>query len=73
MAPLLLLPIGFYLNKYFLPTINPSFVNYILYVLLQTVIIENSLPSSADFSVAKSHFFGLLMYIALGCGVLLIL
>ena len=67
MAPLLLLPIGFYINRYLLPLIQPSFVNYTIYVLLQTVIIENAMPSAADFRVAKMYFLGMVMY-----GVLLI-
>lgn len=73
MAPLLLLPIGFYLNRYFLPNMNPTFTNYILYVLLQTIVIENALPSSADFKVAKQHFLGIVMYTALGLALLFML
>ena len=73
MAPLLLLPIGFYLNRYFLPNMDPTFTNYVLYVLLQTIIIENALPSSADFGVARQHFLGIVLYAALGCGLLFIL
>ncbi len=65
LAPLLLLPIGFYINRYILPVITPSFVNYTLYVLLQTIIIENSMPSSTDFKVARSHFLGVVMYTVL--------
>ena len=61
MAPLLLLPIGFYLNRYLLPVMDPTFTNYILYVLLQTIIIENALPSSADFEVARQHFLGIIL------------
>ena len=73
MAPLLLLPIGFYLNRYFLPTMTPTFTNYILYVLLQTIIIENALPSSADFKVAKMHFLGIVMYAAIVFGLIFML
>lgn len=62
MAPLLLLPIGFYLNRYFLPIMRPTFVNYVLYVLLQTIIIENAMPSGADFRVARMYLSGVLMY-----------
>lgn len=62
MAPMLLLPIGFYANRYILPLMEPTFVNYVMYVLLQTIIIENAMPSSADFKVAKMHFFGVVMY-----------
>ena len=62
MAPLLLLPIGFYINRYLLPLMEPTFVNYVLYVLLQTIIIENAMPSSADFKVAKMYFLGVVLY-----------
>ncbi len=62
MAPLLLLPIGFYLNRYFLPTMQPTFFNYVFYVLLQTIIIENAMPSGADFRVARMYWTGVLLY-----------
>jgi len=62
MAPLMLLPIGFYINRYLLPYLTPTFMNYILYVLLQTVIIENAVPSRADFRVAGTHFSGVILY-----------
>lgn len=62
MAPLLLLPIGFYLNRYFLPIMPATFVNYILYVLLQTIIIENAMPSGADFKVARMYISGVIIY-----------
>ena len=62
MAPLLLLPLGFYINRYLLPQIPMNLVNYILYVLLQTVIIENAMPSRADFKVAGMYVTGLAMY-----------
>ena len=63
MAPLLLLPIGFYLNRYFLPIMQPTFINYVLYVLLQTIIIENAIPSKADFRVAGMYWSGVAIYI----------
>ncbi len=62
MAPLLLLPLGFYVNRLVLPQIQPTFVNYVLYVLLQTIIIENAMPSGADFRVARMYISGVLMY-----------
>jgi hypothetical protein len=62
LAPLLLLPIGFYLNRHFLPTMTPSFLNYVLYILLQTIIIENSIPSRTDFRIAFRYFYGILLY-----------
>lgn len=62
MAPVLLLPIGFYINRYLLPYLTPTFFNYILYVLLQTIIIENAVPSKADFRVAGTYFTGVILY-----------
>ena len=73
MAPLMLLPIGFYLNRYFLPNMTPTCTNYVLYVLLQTIIIENALPSSADFKVARMYFLGIVMYAAIGVALFLML
>lgn len=73
MAPLLLLPIGFYVNRYLLPMMQPTFVNYVLYVLLQTIIIENAMPSAADFKVARMYFLGIVMYGALAAACLLML
>ena len=62
MAPLLLLVIGFYLNRYYLPLMRPTMLNYVLYVLLQTIIIENAMPSGADFRVAGMYLKGILLY-----------
>lgn len=62
MAPLLLLPIGFYANRYLLPIMVPTLPNYVLYVLLQTIIIENAIPSRADFRVAGMFFSGVVIY-----------
>ena len=62
MAPLLLLPLGFYVNRYLLPLIEPTFLNYVLYVWMQTIIIENAMPSKADFKVAKMYFSGVVLY-----------
>jgi len=65
MAPLLLLVIGFYINRHYLPQMHPTLLNYILYVLLQTIIIENSIPSGMDFKVAGMYLKGVLFYGAL--------
>ena len=62
MAPLFLLVIGFYLNRYYLPLMRPTMLNYVLYVLLQTIIIENAMPSGADFRVAGMYLKGILLY-----------
>lgn len=73
LAPLLLLPIGFYINRYLLPLMEPTFVNYTLYVLLQTIIIENAIPSAADFKVAKMYFTGIVMYVVLALALIMML
>lgn len=70
LAPLLLLPIGFYLNRYLLPNLTPTFFNYIFYVLLQTIIIENSIPSRADFRIAGMYWSGIILYAAILAGLL---
>ncbi|MBR1648311.1 MAG: hypothetical protein IJ689_01770 [Alphaproteobacteria bacterium] len=62
LAPLFLLAIGFYLNRYYLPRMPLTAVNYILYVLLQTILIENAMPSGADFKVARMYFKGIVFY-----------
>ena len=73
LAPLLLLPIGFYLNRYFLPMMQPTLFNYVMYVLLQTIIVENAIPSRTDFNVAGKYFVGVVLYIVLGAAILLVL
>ena len=73
LAPLLLLPLGFYFNRYFLPQMQPTLVNYILYVLLQTIIVENAIPSRTDFNVAGKFFSGVVLYIVLFSALLLML
>ncbi len=62
LAPLLLLPLSFYINRYLLPFVPHTVLGYILYVLLQTIIIENAVPSRADFKIAFSFPHGLLLY-----------
>ena len=73
LAPLLLLPLGFYLNRYFLPAMEPTLWNYILYVLLQTIIVENAIPSRTDFNVAGKYVSGVILYLVLGSASLLML
>lgn len=73
MAPLLLLPIGFYINRYLLPFIPHTLCGYILYVLLQTIIIENAIPSRADFRIAFMFPHGVLLYAVFIISLLLML
>ncbi len=62
MAPLLLLVLGFYANRYLLPLMPATLLNYTLYVLGQTILIENAIPSRADFKVAGMYLTGVLLY-----------
>ena len=65
MAPLLLLIAGYYFNVWFFANVKITYLSYISYIFLQTVIIENAVPSPQDFKVAFSQPLGLLMYGAL--------
>lgn len=65
MAPLLLLPLGFYFNRWYFQNVDISLFNYMGYILLQTIIIENAVPSGQDFKVAFSQPLGLVLYGAL--------
>ena len=62
LAPLFLLPIGYYINLWYFENINITLWNYLAYLLLQTIIIENAVPSSTDFKVAFSYPLGLIIY-----------
>jgi len=62
LAPLLLLVVGYYFNRWYFKNVDISYLNYIFYVFLQTIIIENAVPSSQDFKVAFSYPIGILMY-----------
>jgi len=62
LAPLLLLFAGYYFNEWFFAHAHISYISYTLYVLLQTIIIENAIPSSADFKIAFSCPLSVLFY-----------
>lgn len=62
LAPLMLLPISFYLNRYIFPYIPHTILWYIGYVLLQTIIIENAIPSRADFRIGFMYISGVILY-----------
>ena len=65
LAPLMLLVLGYMLNKWFFANIKVGYLNYIGYIFLQTVLIENALPSRQDIKVAFSNPLGVVMYVAL--------
>lgn len=62
LAPLLLLPLSFYINRYVLPLLPQTLGNYVLYILLQTILIENAIPSRADFKIAFMFLSGVILY-----------
>ena len=62
LAPLLLLPL-----------IPMNLTNYVLYVLLQTIIVENAMPSQADLRIAGMFWHGILLYAVLLVALLLLL
>lgn len=71
LAPLFLLPIGYYLNIWYFNNVDINLLNYIFYILLQTIIIENAVPSSTDFKVAFAYPLGVLIYTVLAvCGII---
>ena len=65
LAPLLLLPIGYYIDKLLLPLLPATLGNYFLYVLLQTIIIENAVPSVQDMRIAGHDWLGVILYLVL--------
>ncbi|MBR2136344.1 MAG: hypothetical protein IJ852_00080 [Alphaproteobacteria bacterium] len=69
MAPLLLLPIAYWFDKYYFANVHTTVWNYLFYVLLQTVLIENAIPSHTDFKVAFSSLSGTVFYTLLIIGI----
>lgn len=65
LAPLLLLPLGYIFNGWYFQNVDITLYNYILYILVQTVIIENAVPSTTDFKVGFSFPLGILLYSAI--------
>lgn len=62
MAPLALLWAAFWFNNWYLTNAKITIWNYLVFILLETVIIENAVPSSTDFRVAFSRPLGILLY-----------
>lgn len=73
MAPLLLLYLAYFVSKYFFIYYEKYFevgiISYIIYLFLMTTLIVNSIPSKADFKIAKYkgsiYFYILLVFVAL--------
>ena len=62
MAPLALLWAAFWLNNWYLANAKITIWNYLVFILLETIIIENAVPSSTDFRVAFSRPLGIVLY-----------
>ena len=62
MAPLMLLPAAYFFDKYFFDREHVTVIGYIVYVLLQPIIIENALPSPADFKIGFGNLLGVAFY-----------
>ena len=73
LAPLLLLPLSFLINRYVLPYIPQTLSSYVIYILLQTILIENAIPSRADFKIAFMFLSGIILYGTLLVSLLLML
>ncbi len=73
LAPLALLVVGFYFNRWFFANIHLNLWTYFAYIVLQTIIIENALPSSTDFKVAFGNLVGVIFYGVLIVAALVIL
>lgn len=62
LAPLLLLWVGYYIDRYFFNWFSLSIGSYLLYILLLSVIIENAMPSPVDFKAGFRHIWGVIFY-----------
>lgn len=70
-APLLLLPLGFWVNNNLPRYLAPTFLNYLIFVFILALLIESAVPSRQDIRVACSKPVGLLLYIGIFAGILL--
>ena len=64
MAPLLLLILAFYFDKYYFEYIEENIYTYIVYIFITVTLLENAIPSAQDFKVAFSNF-GFLVYMTI--------
>ncbi len=64
LAPLLLLPLAWLLDRHFFHTFRPTPWNYLLYLFLLVILIENALPSSVDWQLVRRFPLGLLGWFA---------
>lgn len=65
MAPLFLLVAAYYIDKNFFKFCEINLINYLIYILLLSIIIENAMPSSTDFRVGFKYITGNLIYLTL--------
>ncbi|WP_130471589.1 hypothetical protein [Candidatus Magnetaquicoccus inordinatus] len=63
-APLSLLPLAWLIHRKFYLYLQPTPWNYAVYLFLMVVVIENALPSSADWRLVRQFPVGLFGWIA---------
>lgn len=63
LAPLSLLPFGYWVNQNLTNYLAPTLLNYVFYVLVQTILIENAIPSRTDIRVLLKHYPSIFFYI----------
>jgi hypothetical protein len=69
-APLSLLPLAWLIHQKFYLYLQPTSWNYIAYLFLMVIVIENALPSSADWRLVRQYPMGMFGWItALTLGV----
>lgn len=65
LAPILLIVLAFFIDQYYFIWIDKTILSYIGYLFLLIITITSAMPSSQDFRVARSSFFGILFYITI--------
>ncbi len=69
LAPLLLLVVAYYVDKNFFGAFSLSLGNFLFYVFLMTILIENAIPSRTDIRVAFSNILGVVFYGVIGLAI----
>lgn len=68
LAPLMLLPMAWLIERNFFLYLPVTVVNYLIYLFLLVIVIENALPSTADWRLVWHHPFGLLGWVIVLAG-----
>jgi hypothetical protein len=67
LAPLLLLVILYFVDKYFYLYLEDNFYNQLFYIFVVVVLIDNSIPSITDFNIAfDGHSYALWLFLICG-------